>query len=77
MIELEDQRIIEHGKHKGKMLWEVIRDDPNYALYASREYAWFPKLDQFQKSSCLHRYKRKPVNDWSTWGMQDYGDGWV
>ncbi len=74
--DIQEQTEIVHGKHKGKMVWEVIRDDPNYALYASKEFSWFPKLTPDQSKDCQSRYKFLPISDWSTYGMADYGDNW-
>jgi hypothetical protein len=65
-----------HGKHKGATLEMVVARDPNYALYASRNYAWFPKLSYEQELSCVERYRYLPRHDWSTYDMADYGDGW-
>lgn len=77
--------IVKHGKHRGRRLSEVIRDDPNYAIYAHSKYAWFPNLGPEQVKDCWSRYKRLwPIShrtglemrDWSTYDMADYGDGW-
>ena len=68
---------IPHGKHKGKSLEEVVRIDPNYALHAHAEYAWFPKLSKEQIDDCNSRYRYKKPNDWSTYDIADYGDGWM
>lgn len=75
--DIQDAVSILHGKHKGKMLWEVVRDDPNYALYAHFKYAWFPNLSKEQVGDCNSRYRYKPIHDWSTYDMADYGDDWV
>lgn len=74
---MQEQTVIPHGKHKGRMLWEVIQSDPNYALYASAGYNWFPKLTRMQIEDCSRRYKRLPRADWSTYDMADYGEDWV
>lgn len=69
--------MIKFGKHKGRTLERVIQIDPNYALYASKHYNWFPKLTYEQIRDCSDRYKHLPPRDWSTYDMADYGDGWM
>lgn len=77
--------MIKHGKHKGKSLEFVIKNDPNYALHAHANYNWFPKLSVEQIKDCSKRYEYLARNlrtglhhrDWSTYDMADYGDGWM
>lgn len=78
--------LIRYGKHKGKTLDYVVKNDPNYALHAHVNYNWFPKLTREQITYCSKRYRRLfPIDlrsglhlrDWSTYDMADYGDGWV
>lgn len=69
--------MIPAGKHKGKTLEEVVRIDPNYALWAHATCAWFPKLTQAQIADCNERYRSKRWSDWSTYDLADYGQGWM